>query len=552
VRRSDRHRPDPERIIGGATITESHRGKRGTDVRRVVARARPPALGVAAVALALLAGCTVGPSQRPGLVVAGNAPATAAPTTTSAPMLPGLDRSAGSQIGWSDCTTTTRQRLGTATVPAGLRFQCARVLTALDSPSAPGAGYTRIELLKVGSGATPLVIVNDLDGLPGTLYAAELAALLPSQFLRTFSLIGVDRRGTGASDPVHCVPEDDRAQIVGYDPTDSDLGGLLDASRDASQQCILALDTRSAALDTTHTAEDLDTIRQQLGVAHLDAIGHGEGSRVLTTYANRYPGQVGRFVLDGSPDPTVDSTDAVTARAAAAQTTFTAFATDCEQLNCPLGADPTAALNQLLDQLRQQPINLPDGTEITNGTAINAVLLGLADKPNWPALAGAIAAARNGDGTGLAALVDPVVSGTETDPARLDADLVSGCNDQADRLAPDQVDTVMKSLSTKYPLFGGVLAQSLLLCGPWPVPSEQLAEPDAKGAPPILVISTANDPITPMIGSQRTAQQLDSGVLVNWLGSGHGALGQSECTTLAAQAFLVDGHVPANPTTCPP
>jgi hypothetical protein len=183
---------------------------------------------------------------------------------------------------------------------------------------------------------------------------------------------------------------------------------------------------------------------------------------------------------------------------------------------------------------------------------VHAVLVGLADRANWPALATAIADARNGDGSGLAALVGPVVGGTSTDPARLDAALVSGCNDQPERLAQDQVAASVRSLNTKDPLFGGVLAQSLLLCGPWPVVSQKLAAPTAKGAPPILVLATTNDPITPGPGSQRTAQQLDNGILVNWLGSGHGALGQSSCATLAAQSFLVNGHVPANPTTCPP
>lgn len=512
----------------------------------------PPALGVAAaIAFALMAGCTVGPSQRPSLVVGGAVP-TPAPTTSAAPPLPKLETPSGSQISWIDCTDVTRQRLGVATLPAGQTFQCARVLSALDSPSAPGAGYTRLDLLKVGSGQTPLVVVNDLGGMPGSLYAAQLASVLPAQFLQTFSLVGVDRRGTGGSDPVHCVPESDRAQIIGYDPTDTNLSGLLDASRDASQQCILALDTRSAALDTTRTAEDLETIRQQLGVAHLNAIGHGEGSRVLTTYANRYPGQVGRMVLDGAPDPTLNATDIASAQAASAEAAFTAFARDCVLRGCPLGADPRAALTQLLAQLRQQPIGMPDGTEVTNGTAIHAVLLGLANRSGWPALATAIAQARTGTGDGLVALVGPVKDGTATDPARLDAQLVSGCNDQPDRLAQAEVAATMKSLNGKDPLFGGVLAQTLLLCAPWAVPSQHLARPTAQGAPPILVLSTANDPVTPGTGAQRTAHSLNTGILVNWLGSGHGALGVSGCTTQAAQGFLVNGQPPANPTTCPP
>jgi pimeloyl-ACP methyl ester carboxylesterase len=519
--------------------------------RRVVAQLWPRALAVT-VALALLAACTVGPSQRPGLVVAGDAPTSTTQQGSTATSLPPLEKPANGTVGWADCSTTTRQRLGSVTVPADLTFQCARVVSALDSPSAPGEGLVRLQLLKVGQGPTPLLVVNDLDGLPGTLYAAELAGELPAQFLRTFSLIGLDRRGTGGSDPVHCVPESDRAQIVSYDPTDTDLAGLLNASLDASQQCILALDTRSAALDTQRNAEDLETIRQQLGVNRIDAIGHGEGSRVLTEYANRYPKHVGRLVLDGSPDPTLNATDAAKAQAVSAEATFAAFATNCESKGCPLGADPKSALAQLLAQLRTKPIELGDGTELTNGTALNAVLAALGDRTDWTQLATAIARARGGDGATLAAFIDPVVSGTSTDPARLDADLASGCNDQQDRLAPAQVSATMKSWTGAYPLFGGLIAQDLLLCGPWPVPSQALPKPTAKGVPPILVLSTENDPVTPGTGSTRTAQQLATGVLVSWLGSGHGALGQSACATQATQNFLISARVPANPTTCPP
>jgi pimeloyl-ACP methyl ester carboxylesterase len=523
---------------------------RGNDVpRRVVTRVWPPLL---VVTMALLTACTVGPSSRPDLVVAGSAQQTTTTRPAPSTALPPLSPSTRSGIDWSDCDTSTRQRLGTDTVPASLTFQCARVVSPLDSPSAPGAGLVRLQLLKVGTGTTPLLVVNDLDGLPGTLYAAELASQLPAQFLRTFYLVGVDRRGTGGSDPVHCVPQSDREQIVGYDPTDTDVTGLLDASLDASQQCVLALDTRSAALDTDRTANDLETIRQQLGVDRLNAIGHGEGSRVLTTYANHHPTHVGRMVLDGSPDPTVNATDAAKARAAAAEATFAAFVTYCRSNGCPLGADPRSTLVQLLNQLRTKPLNLPDGTELTNGTALNAVLLGLADRGDWAALANAIAKARAGDGTGLAAFTNPVSAGSDTDPARLDADLVSGCNDQEDRLAPGQVVATMTSWRTTFPLFGGLLAQDLLLCAPWPVPNQPPEDPAAKGAPPILVLSTQDDPVTPAPGSQRTAQQLASGVLVNWLGSGHGALGQSACATQATGNFLIDGKVPANPTTCPP
>jgi pimeloyl-ACP methyl ester carboxylesterase len=520
-----------------------------------VRRSRIVGFGLALTAtLSLTVSCTVGPSARPGLVVAGNS--AAGPSSTPSGRvrpLPPLEQ-AGTQISWSDCADQTKQRLGSA-APADLTYQCGQVLGPLDpNGNDPNADdEVRIELLKAGTGATPLLVLNDLSGLPGTLYAAELAGRLPAAVLRQFSLIGVDRRGTGASDGVHCLPQADRDQIVGADPASTDLDALLSANLDGSQQCVLDLDTRAAALNTQNSVADLELIRQQLGVNYLNAIGHGEGSRVLTVYADQHPDRVGRFVLDGAPDPGSDSTAVAQARAGAAETTFAAFAADCvDRGNCPLGGDPKSTFSGLLSQLRQQPLSTPDGKQLGPGFALHGVLSALADRSQWPTLASAIAAAQHGDGAGLAALVAPIRTGGADDPPRLDAELVSGCNDLVDRPAPAQVSALITAWGRLDPLFGAVYAQRLLWCAPWPVPDQQLPRPSAPGTPPILVLSTANDPVTPAAGSERTATDLVNGVLVDWQGSGHGAIGVSSCATNAVTGFLVTGTVPQNNTTCPP
>ncbi len=514
---------------------------------------RPLRIGLlTALAPLLVAACTVGPSATPSLVIAGSPPATPATAGAPAPVpLPGLERPTSSQIVWSDCNDETRQRLGTPAPPGNLNFQCTRLVGPQDPSDATDGSDQRIALLKVGTGATPLVVVNDLNGLPGTLYAARLAATLPAQVLSTFSLIGMDRRGSAGSDGAHCIPQVDRNTMLEADPANTNLTALLAATTDASQQCVLQLSSDMAGLDTRNTVADLDLVRQSLGVSHLDAIGHGEGSRVLTSYADQFPTHVGRFVLDGSPDPTLDTADTAAAQAAGAQATFQAFAQSCVDSGCPLGADPSAALTGLLGTLRGAPLNTDD-FQLTAGAALRAVLIGLADRSQWAALAGDIQQAIGGDGSGLANLLAPQLVGTEQDPALIDAELVSGCNDVADRLSPGQVSADMKAWGASQPPFGALYAQNLLLCGPWPVPSQPLPQPTAPGTPPILVISTASDPLTPEAGTQRTAQTLDSGVLVTWAGAGHGALGQSSCATSAARNFLVDGKVPANGTACPP
>jgi pimeloyl-ACP methyl ester carboxylesterase len=510
------------------------------------------AFGTLTALVLVLTACTVGPSNPPGLVVAGQQPPAPSTSSNAPEPLPPLEKPTGDGISWSGCDDTVQLRLGDLTPPGNPVYQCARVVGPLGDAGDPEAGIARISLLKVGTGPTPLVVVNDLDGLPGTLYAARLAAQLPPDLLKTYSLIGVDRRGTASSDGVHCIPQEDRDAMVDADPADPDLTGLLDASHDGSQQCVLELDTRMAELDTERTVADLELIRQRLGVAHLNAIGHGEGSRVLTVYADEHPQQVGRLVLDGSPDPTLSSTDAAQQQAVSADAAYQAFGADClRRGNCPLGADPKATLQALVTQLRASPLTAPHGAQLTAGSALRAVLTGLADRSQWPELAQDIASAKAGDATGLAGVLEPVSSGTTYDPARLDARLASGCNDVSDRLAPAQVASDVKDWSAKEPLFGGVFAQDLLLCAPWPVAGPPLPKPTAAHTPPILVLSTADDPVTPQTGTERTAQTLVTGVLVNWAGAGHGALGYSTCATTAAQNFLVAGRVPADSTACP-
>ena len=502
----------------------------------------------------LISGCAVGPSTRPVIGVDQGQPAAATSTSATPRQLPPLDKPNNSTILWQDCTGETKERLGSNGVSDQLTFQCARVVGAVDKND-PTSEPSSLYLLKVGKGPTPLVVINDADGLPGTLYAATLANKLPGDLLNTFSLIGVDRRGTGKSDPVHCIPLQLRIQIVGFDPTSSQLDSLVNSTKSASEQCAISLDQKLTTINSTNAATDLEQIRKQLGVSTLDAIGHGEGSRVLTLYADSHPNQVGRFVLDGSPDPSLDTLGQAEAKAVGAEATFTAFAADCVARRCGLAPDPKQAVLGLLDQLRSQPKITSNNLIMNPGTALHAVLAGLADRSRWSALGDALAAARSGSVDGLADFVGPLFFGTDTLPGispSFDAGLVTTCNDIKERLSPQQISATIKDWDTKYPLFGGFMAQQVLPCSSWAIPGNALPTPQGKNTPPLLVISTAADPITPEPSTQRTARQLTSGVLLSWQGAGHGALPQSSCATAAAQHFLVDAQVPDNNTACPP
>lgn len=498
--------------------------------------------------LGVLGACTAGPSNRPEIVVnqGGGSPSTPQTATTNVPPLEELD----SDIEWKECSPEVLANLAEQPPPGWLPVDCGRINSVLDSPYAPGRGTARLQLLRAGTGPVPVVVLNDVDGLPGTVYAARLAASLPQSFFADFTLIGLDRRGTGNSGAPNCVPDEVRRALVDADPADLDVSGWLRAAQTAGQQCAILLEDQLPALDTWRSAADLETLREELGISRLNAIGHGEGSRVVSVYADRFPGRVGRLVLDGLPDPTTDAVTLLEGVAKGAEAAFDAFAADCVRRACELGGDPEQTLTTLLAELRERP--LFGSLRITAGSALHAVVTGMSDRARWPALSSALAAARDGDPEPLAALLTPAVLGSEAQAPTFDAALVIGCNDTETRLTPEQITTTASEWHSLYPLFGGLTAKRLADCGPWPLPDAPLPTPTARGAPPILVIGTAGDPVTPLEGTERGARQLSSGVYISWQGGGHGALGHSPCATNAMAAFLTDAAVPSDGTVCPP
>ncbi len=505
---------------------------------------------LALLAVSVLTACSAGPSTRPVIAVKGEENQPVDQSALAGPQpVPPLGEYRTDSLGWSPCNEQMKDRLGTETPQGDQTYECARMTVVLDPPSRPGRGTLGVALVRVGTGKSPLVVVNDPGGEPGTMKAARLAAALPKELLSTYTIIGMDRRGTGRSDGLACVPQATRAQLVEYDPAEPEQSNLVVAAGDASQECVLDLEGRLTAFDSWRAAADLERLRDYLGTDRLNAIGLGEGSRVITTYAQRFPARIGRIVLDGAPDPTLDQVGVLESRAVAAEATFEAFARDCKTRGCAL-ANPKEDVGSLLTQLRTTRVR-GEFVDLTPGSALNAILIGLADRARWPALADAIVKARAGDGSGLLTLLDPLMNDLDENPPRFDAGLVIGCNDTQTRIPPDRVKALAVDWQSKHKMFGAVFARQLLHCNPFVPPKAEKVEP-LKSAPPIVLLSTANDVLTPVSGTEHAAQRLPGSALIGWQGSGHGALTHSGCATTAVRDYLIDAKVPSNGTVCPP
>src|SRR4029453_10144669 len=103
-----------------------------------------------------------------------------------------------------------------------------------------------------------------------------------------------------------------------------------------------------------------------------------------------------------------------------------------------------------------------------------------------------------------------------------------------------QVRTLQGEWRQKYPVFGAALATGMLTCTLWPPQRDPYPIGPAKGAPPIVVVGTKNDPATPYEQTAKLAEMLGVGVVLTWDGDGHTAYPETRCITKNVNDFLIN------------
>ncbi|MFD0885739.1 alpha/beta hydrolase [Streptosporangium algeriense] len=101
-------------------------------------------------------------------------------------------------------------------------------------------------------------------------------------------------------------------------------------------------------------------------------------------------------------------------------------------------------------------------------------------------------------------------------------------------------------------MFGPYIMWGTLACAYWPIEPAPKEKIDAQGAAPILVVGTKRDPATPYEWAEALADQLSSGVLVDFDGDGHTAYRSgSSCVDRLVDDYLINLTVPEDGVRCP-
>jgi pimeloyl-ACP methyl ester carboxylesterase len=515
---------------------------------------RPAVVPSLLLAAALvLTGCT---SFSDTLAHESSSSATSSPTEKPKP----------APIEWSDCNKQIQPLIaGQKGSDRDLTFECGRTEVPISYDEPQGATLPLFLVRAVMAGQTgrigSLVVNPGGPGASGSDAAIGLALTLPEDVLRRFDLVGFDPRGVGLSTPVECVPAELKEQMIAAEPRPTTAQEIDDAfalADEAAQGCADKYGDALGTFNTVATARDMDRLREALGDRQLTYLGYSYGTTLGSTYAELFPDKVRALVLDAAVDPHADPTSDAEASAKAFEAGFDAFAANCTKLlaGCPLGNEPRQYVERLMGDADKEPIPSSEKGETrkaTAGVVLTAIQAALYDTESWPQLAQSLAAAHKRDSKGLFSLVDNYTGRLDDKSYSnlLDANLAINCADTDQTVPKDDIRALVAEWDAKYPLFGASSAVGLYTCSVWKAERTPLPERDAAGSAPILVVGNTGDPVTPLPGAKDMADDLQSGVLLTWQGSGHTAYPKTPCITSAVDAYLIDLKAPDDGLTCP-
>lgn len=455
------------------------------------------------------------------------------------------------EIAWEDCEDG---------------MQCATVQVPLDwaDPDGESIDLAIARLPSTGDAPQGSLVFN--PGGPGAGAIDTVIALSDGYFsaeLReAYDIVALDPRGVGRSTQVECLDDAERDAYLYPEAVEESeaVAAAATAAEDFAAACATNSGDLLPFITTEQAARDMDHVRSLLREDQLDYLGVSYGTYLGATYADLFPQNVGRMVLDAAVDPTIDAGSLYAEQQVGFESALRAYVTAClESEDCPLSGSPDDAMSQVADQietLSDEPLVAADGREVNGNTLWTAIVTALYDVQTWPVLTAALAGVDDGDPSVALMLADAMTSrnpdGTYAE-TRMDfeAQLAYNCMDRP--AATDaEIEAANAIIEADAPAFGVAYTAETDACTYWPSePTGTTDELTAAGAAPIVVVGTTNDPATPYEWSASLAQQLESGVHVTRVGEGHGAYGmQNACLDAAVDAFLIDGTVPEDGLTC--
>ena len=498
----------------------------------------------------------------------------AATTSAQATAAPSADGATGA-TGATGTAGSLEEETDTAT------FSCAVITVPLDYANPKGETISIAVKKRAATGghAQGALFINPGGpGDSGVSFAERAGNAFSPDLLNAYDIIGFDPRGVGSSTAITCSSDDDSSSSTAEPSTSAGATASPSAGTEASggesyeewaestrqsfqeltEQC--ASHTEPAALldhvDTVSAARDLDILRALAGQEKLNYLGFSYGTYLASVYAETFPGNTGRMVLDGAIDPSLSLAEQGLGQAKGFEQALRTYVDYCQNsTGCPLSGGTDAGVQQIRDLItsaNSTPLATGDPNRTVTGSDIVAALSEYlyTTEQNWEPLNKALDQAINHrDGSAFVASEEQDTSSKDDGGGAFQA---VTCLDYPVEGDKTTWAAQYEQAKREAPVFADSAVGMDLVCSVWGHNgTRKPTQIHARGAAPILVVGTTGDPATPYAWSKSLAEQLDSGQLLTWEGNGHTAYGgDASCVNDAVDAYLISGTMPKKGLTC--
>ena len=445
-------------------------------------------------------------------------------------------------------------------------FDCATIKVPLDYSDPAGEAIDVRILKRPAKSGQPIGTLFVNPGGPGGSgidMAMQAGYYLSGDLLDNYDVVGFDPRGVGQSTPVECVDDATLTKLLDANYTGEDVQAQADADLALLQDACAAQSGQLLShVGTENVARDLDILRDAVGEPTLDYLGISYGTFIGIQYAEFFPQNVGRVVLDGVMNPTLGMGGLVWSQSEGFEVAIRRYMEYClgTSTTCPFTGSVDEALGQLSDLFwAAEDAPYPTGDParpLTQSMLFQALILPLYGEANWPLLTNALAPLVNsGDGSQLLVLND-LGTGREADGTYPDnsseANWAVNCADY-----PPEDPRVWKhmanALDRRGGTFGSYMASGSDMCEGWAYNPDKVPGPFAEASTaPIVLVGTLYDPATPYQWAVDAHEMLDNSVLLTYEGDGHSAYAQGVgCIIDPVDQYLLHGTLPQDGLTCP-
>lgn len=468
---------------------------------------------------------------------------------TAAPPVPTLESDTlpeQQELSWQSCNDS---------------FECADMVAPLDWLSDTGE-FVNIRLMRArGTGDLPPILVN--PGGPGSsaiTWMRDGYQSLGTEWLRSnFQVVAFDPRGVGESTAVQCTDMALKDEVL-YGISEFEFGSDEDIAYAEQAMAEFAASCQETGpslgyFNTQQTARDMDLIRQLLEVEKINYLGFSYGTVLGATFIALFPQSVGRFVLDGAVDPTMEPAAKLIGQVRGFDNALRAYLEDClSYALCPFDGDVDSALRQIAEfmQEREQfPLPTDSDRELGISATLAGVIVTLYSDQSWVYLTQAFEEAFAGDGTTFLWLAD-FYNDRDPNGGYLtninEANYAINCADDSQFSVSEDRDEEIMAAS---PVFGKYFSYPADSCSGWPrgIGMQKLDYTQQLEIGP-LVIGTTGDPATPYEQAVSLTELLDGAKLLTLEGEGHTAYGQNSCIDALVDTYLAGGDLGVGELTC--